>query len=127
VSHAIWASLGFAGLAAWPAAAWRRDPSFPWGLRPKACLVAVAVQLTLLAWFVVEVILGAGQAGLAERVAGVAQLSAPSRRCCPVAYPGQRTHTPAGPAASPDLLTFSGRAGTLAPDGIAPAGRCCRR
>lgn len=68
VPHAIWASLGFAGLAAWPAGAWRRGPSVPWGLRPAVCAGAVAVQLILLAWFVAELVTGAGQVGLAERV-----------------------------------------------------------
>ncbi len=68
VPHAIWASLGFAGLAAWPAGAWRRGSSVPWGLRPAVCSGAVAVQLILLAWFVAELVTGAGQVGLAERV-----------------------------------------------------------
>lgn len=68
VPHAIWASLGFAGLAAWPTGAWRRGPSVPWGLRPAVCAGAVAVQLILLAWFVAELVTGAGQVGLAERV-----------------------------------------------------------
>ena len=35
--HAIWASIGFAALAVWPAGAWRRGPSVPWGLRPAVC------------------------------------------------------------------------------------------
>jgi hypothetical protein len=77
LSHAIWASLGFAGLAAWPTGAWRRGSPVPWALRPKACFAAVAVQLTLLAWFVAEVVLQAGQAGLAERVATAAQALCP--------------------------------------------------
>jgi hypothetical membrane protein len=76
-SHSIWASLGFVGLAAWPTGAWRRDPSVPWVLRPMACFAAVAVQIALLAWFVAEVVLRAGQAGLAERVAAVAQALCP--------------------------------------------------
>ncbi len=68
VPHALFASLGFAGLAAWPAGAWRRDPpEVPWGLRPTVCSGAVAVQLILLAWFVAELVTGAGQVGLAER------------------------------------------------------------
>lgn len=76
-AHAFWASLGFVGLATWPAAAWRRGPSVPWGLRPGVCLGAVAVQLILLAWFVAEIITGGGQAGLAERAVGVAQALCP--------------------------------------------------
>ena len=73
VLHAVWASLGFAGLAASPAGAWRRGPSMPWGLRPAACFAAVAVELILLAWFAAELVTGAGQVGLAERVVGAAQ------------------------------------------------------
>jgi hypothetical protein len=75
--HAIWASLGFLGLAAWPAVAWRRGPAVPWGLRPWVCFGAVAVQLLLLAWFAAELIAGAAQAGLAERVVGVGQALCP--------------------------------------------------
>ncbi len=73
VPHAVWASLGFAGLAAWPAGACRRGPSVPWGLQPATCAGAVAVQIVLLAWFVAELVTGAGQAGLAERVVAAAQ------------------------------------------------------
>ena len=73
LSHAIWALIGFGGLAFWPAAAWRRGPSVPWGLRPAACACAVAVLVTLTAWFGIEVATGGGQAGLAERIIGVVQ------------------------------------------------------
>jgi hypothetical membrane protein len=73
VPHAVWAALGFAGLAAWPLGAWRRGPSVPWGLWRGVCIGAVAVQLILLVWFVAELVSGAGQVGLAERVVGAAQ------------------------------------------------------
>jgi hypothetical membrane protein len=73
VEHAIWAGLAFAGLAAWPAGAWRRGRPVPWGLRPAVCAGAVAVQIVLLAWFVAELVSAAGQVGLAERVAGGTQ------------------------------------------------------
>ena len=73
LSHAVWAAIGFAALAAWPAGAWRRDPMAAWCLRPATCLGAVAVQFLLLAWFVAELVNGAGQVGLAERVLGAAQ------------------------------------------------------
>jgi Protein of unknown function (DUF998) len=34
VPHMICAAAGCAGVVAWPAGAWRRGPSVPWGLRP---------------------------------------------------------------------------------------------
>ena len=77
VPHTVWAALGFAGLAAWPAWAWRRGPSVPWGLRRSACIGAVATQVILLAWFVAEIFTGAGQLGLAERAVGVDQALCP--------------------------------------------------
>ncbi len=71
--HMIWAAAGCAALVAWPAGAWRRGPSVPWGLRPAVAAGAVAVLLALLAWFGVELITGGGQAGLAERIFGAVQ------------------------------------------------------
>ena len=71
--HMIWTAAGCAALVAWPAGAWRRGPSVPWGLRPAVSAGAVAVLLALLAWFGAELITGGGQAGLAERVFGAAQ------------------------------------------------------
>jgi hypothetical membrane protein len=73
VPHALWAAVGFAGLASWPAWAGRRGPSIPWALRSATCSGAIAVQFTVMAWFVAELITGAGQVGLAERTAGAAQ------------------------------------------------------
>jgi hypothetical membrane protein len=73
VTHAIYASIGFGGMALWPTGAWRRGPSVPWGLRPAVCACAAAVLLTLTAWFAAELITGAGQVGLAERIVGFAQ------------------------------------------------------
>jgi len=49
----------------------------PWGLRPTSSFAAIAVQLILLAWFVAELVTGAGQIGLAERVVGAAQATWP--------------------------------------------------
>jgi hypothetical protein len=71
--HALWASAGFCALAAWPAAAWRPGPGVAWALRPAVCAVAATMLVFLLAWFAAEVVTGAGQAGLAERVLGLAQ------------------------------------------------------
>lgn len=73
VPHAVWASIGCVTLALWSAGAWRRGPSVPWGLRPTVCAGAVVVLLALTAWFGAELVTGAGQTGLAERVAGLAQ------------------------------------------------------
>jgi hypothetical membrane protein len=74
LAHAIWASIGFGGMALWPAGAWRRAPSVPWTLRPTACACAVAVLLGLTAWFGVELVTQAGLVGLSERVVGIAQV-----------------------------------------------------
>jgi hypothetical protein len=71
--HMIWAAAGCAALVAWPAGAWQRGPSVPWGLRPAVSAAVVALLLILLAWFGAELITGGGQAGLAERVFGAAQ------------------------------------------------------
>jgi hypothetical protein len=71
--HMIWAAAGCAALVAWPAGAWRRGPSVPWGLRPAVSAAAVAVLLALLTWFGAELVASGGQAGLAERVFGAAQ------------------------------------------------------
>ena len=73
VPHIIAAVAGLAGLVTWPAGAWRRGPAVPWGLRPAVAAAAVAVQFALVVWFAAELILGIGQVGLAERIAGVAQ------------------------------------------------------
>jgi hypothetical protein len=73
VPHMICAAVGCAGVVAWPAGAWRRGPSVPWGLRPAVCAVAVAVLLALAAWFGVELLSYGAQAGLAERIFGAAQ------------------------------------------------------
>jgi hypothetical membrane protein len=71
--HIIWASIGLVCVTTWPAAAWRRGPAVPWGLRPAVAAAAVVVLLALVAWFVAELVTGSGQVGLAERLAGCAQ------------------------------------------------------
>ena len=71
--HMIWAAAGCVALVAWPAAAWRRGPSVPWGLRPGVSAGAVAVLAALVAWFAVALITGDGLAGLAERLFGAGQ------------------------------------------------------
>jgi hypothetical protein len=49
----------------------------PWALRPSVAARAVVVLLLLLAWFAAEFVTGAGQARVAERVLGVAQVTWP--------------------------------------------------
>jgi len=73
VPHIVWASVGFAGLTTWPAGAWRRGSAVPWALKPAAAAAAVAILFALLFWFGTELVLGAGQVGLAERAAGTAE------------------------------------------------------
>jgi hypothetical membrane protein len=70
VPHMVCAAVGCAGVVAWPAGAWRRGPSVPWGLRREVSAGAMAVLLVLVAWFAAELITGGGLAGLAERVFG---------------------------------------------------------
>jgi len=96
--HAIWAAAGFGALTAWPAGAWRRGPGVPWALRPAACAMAVAVLALLLAWFAAEVVTGAGQAGLAERVLGAAQAAWPLTVVLSCRHP---LRAAVGPAAYP--------------------------
>jgi hypothetical protein len=70
VRHMSVAAAGLVALAAWPAAARRRGPSVPWGLRPAVSAVASAVLLAVLLWFGAELLTSGGQAGLAERLLG---------------------------------------------------------
>jgi hypothetical membrane protein len=71
--HIVWASIGLAGVTAWPAGAWRRGTAVPWALRPAVAAAAVVVLLALVVWFGAELITGSGQAGLAERAMGAAE------------------------------------------------------
>jgi hypothetical protein len=73
VPHIVAAVIGLGGLVVWPAWAWRRGPAVPWALRPAVSAAVVATLVALVLWFGVELILAAGQIGLAERVAGSAQ------------------------------------------------------
>ncbi len=77
LTHAVWALAGFSALVAWPVGAWRRGPSVPWALRPAVSAGAVAILLSLLAWFGAELVVQGGQVGLAERVMGLAQAAWP--------------------------------------------------
>jgi hypothetical membrane protein len=73
LAHALWSSLGFALLAAWPLAAYRIGAAVPWALRPTPSVGAVVVITALTTWFLVELVVGGGMLGLAERVVGFAQ------------------------------------------------------
>jgi hypothetical protein len=70
VRHMSVAAAALVALAAWPAAARRRGPSVPWGLRPAVPAGASAVLLAVLLWFGAELLTSGGQAGLAERLLG---------------------------------------------------------
>lgn len=73
VSHILLAVVGVAALAVWPAAAFHRGPAVPWALRPAVSVWVAVILLLPAAWFGLELITWAGQAGLAERVLGEAQ------------------------------------------------------
>jgi hypothetical membrane protein len=112
--HIIWACIGLAGVTGWPAGAWRRGSAVPWSLRPAAAAAAVAVMLALVIWFAVELITGAGQTGLAERTAGIAQalwpltvvLSCRRVRAASGSLPQPAAYRPGpGTGASPDFKT----------------------
>ena len=92
VRHTVAAVAGLVALAVWPAAARRRGHSVPWGLRPGVSASASAVLLGLLLWFGAELVTGAGQAGLAERVMGALQALWPLLvvlSCYRSQFPGQ--------------------------------------
>jgi hypothetical membrane protein len=93
VGHIVWAVVGLAGLVTWPAGAWRAGAAVPWALRPAVAAAVVTVLFALVLWFGVELVLGSGQVGLAERVAGVAQAIWPLAvvLSCRARSPGQRT------------------------------------
>jgi hypothetical protein len=76
-SHIAWAAVGLAALAMWPLAASRRGPAAPWTLRLGVSVWVDVFLLVLLAWFGLELVTSAGQAGLAERVLGEAQSAWP--------------------------------------------------
>jgi hypothetical membrane protein len=77
LSHAVWSAVGFALLAAWPLGAYRSGPGVPWGLRVTPTFGAVFIIVVLTGWFLVELVTGGGELGLAERVLGIAQATWP--------------------------------------------------
>ena len=88
--HILWSTVGFTALAVWGVAASRHGPAIPWGLRPEVSIGVTVLLFALLAWFGMELVTSAGQAGLAERVLGEAQSGWPfvvamsSRQMAPV-------------------------------------------
>jgi hypothetical membrane protein len=65
--HGLVAGAGFVALAAWPAFAFRLEPTAPWSLRPAASLTATGVMIGLLFWFATELFNRGDQIGLTER------------------------------------------------------------
>ncbi len=106
VPHMIWGAAGCVALVAWPAGARRRGPSVPWALRPGVSAAVVALLLALLAWFAAELITGAGQAGLAERIFGAAQALWPLA----VTVSCRQAARTGGPAPAAQRVTFGGSA-----------------
>jgi hypothetical membrane protein len=76
-AHGLWAGVAFTALIAWPAGAWRRGPSVPWGLRSAVSAAAVGTVLALFAWYLTELTAKGGMTGLAERVMGTAEVGWP--------------------------------------------------
>jgi len=103
LTHACWAVAGFAALVAWPAGAWRRAPSVPWGLRLAVSVGAAGVLLGLAAWFGAELIAGGAEVGLAERVLGAAQSAWPLAviLSCHLSQASARMHHRAASARAP--------------------------
>jgi len=71
--HAVAAGIGFVTLGLWPALAWRRGRPVPWALRPLVSIVAAAVLLGLLGWFVVQLSSDGPWIGSTERLVAGAQ------------------------------------------------------
>lgn len=76
-SHILWATVGLAALALWPLAASHRGVDLPWALHPGVSISVAVLLVALLAWFGLELVTSAGQAGLAERVLGEVQSAWP--------------------------------------------------
>lgn len=72
VPHEIFSLLGVLIMTLWPAAAIRRTPDAPVGLRPRVAYAATGLNLALLLWFTAELFHGP-QLGLAERAVATDQ------------------------------------------------------
>ena len=76
--HAAFAAVGFVALTIWPLAATTgylapNRARVSWALRPAAAAVATALTAAQFCWFLVELVTGGGQLGLAERALGETQ------------------------------------------------------
>jgi len=71
-NHGVAATVASSAVAVWPALAARRDPRVSWVLRPVVSYTVALVLAGLLCWFVIE-LHGGTMAGLAERVAALAE------------------------------------------------------
>ena len=111
VRHMSVATAGLVALAAWPAAARRRGPSVPWGLRPAVSAGASAVLLAVLLWFGAELLTSGGQAGLAERLLGGLQTLWPVLviLSCRLSRPGTQPPGRPGSQVSPGSPGSPGR------------------
>jgi hypothetical membrane protein len=74
VPHVFWAAVEFVALALWPAFSRGQGRVVAWGLRPAVRAAATVVMAGLLVWFGAELVTGAAQVGLAERVLAGAQV-----------------------------------------------------
>jgi hypothetical membrane protein len=90
--HVLWAVVGFAALALWPLAAFRRGPAVPWALRRGVSAGVVVLLVALLVWFGMELLTSGTQAGLAERVLGEAQSAWPFLVVMSCRHPLSRRH-----------------------------------
>jgi hypothetical membrane protein len=72
LAHEASSLAGTVIMTLWPAAAIRRTPDAPLGLRPRVALSVVGVNLALLLWFAAELLNGP-ELGLAERTVAAYQ------------------------------------------------------
>ena len=70
--HGVAATIASSAVAVWPALAARRDPRVSWVLRPVVSYTVALLLTGLLGWFVIE-LRGGTMAGLAERLAALAE------------------------------------------------------
>ena len=97
--HAFFAGIGLVALTVWPIAAahWHsrdNESALPWALRPTVATWAAVVTAVLFGWFLIELVAGLPQLGVAERALGQAQALWPL-----IVVVSCRRHWPAAPDA----------------------------